>query len=79
MWSEGIVLCMRENVEGKVERVCMSVCMRYSARDIVGVHQSKGLWARRSAAPDSALQEGLVSLQGRLRVFHSLGQKPWPS
>lgn len=60
-------------------RVRVSVCMRCSARDIVGVHQSKGLWARRSAAPDSALQEGLVGLQGRLRVLHSLGQKPWPS
>lgn len=60
MWSEAIVWCMRENVEGKVECVCVWVCVRCRACDMAGVHQSKGRGARRLAAPDSALQEGLV-------------------
>lgn len=35
-------------------------CARRRACDMAGVHQSKGCRARRLAAPDSALQEGLV-------------------
>lgn len=38
----------------------VSVRARRCARDMAGVHQSKGRRARRLAAPDSALQEGLV-------------------
>lgn len=39
---------------------CECVCARCRACDMAGVHQSKGRQARRLAAPDSALQEGLV-------------------
>ena len=55
---------MRENVEGKVECVCVCpsepVCVRCRARDMVGEQQSKSCWDRRLAASDSALREGLV-------------------
>ena len=38
----------------------VSASARCRACDMAGVHQSKGRRARRLAAPDSALQEGLV-------------------
>lgn len=40
--------------------VCACACESRRARDMAGAHQSKGCRARRLAAPDSALQEGLV-------------------
>lgn len=47
MWSEGIVWCMRENVEGKVECVCMWAWVR------VAVHVTwQGYISQRAAGPD---------------------------
>lgn len=73
---------MRENVEGKVECVCVwayeRVCVRCRACDMAGGQQSKSCWDRRLAAPDSALQGKLVCWRAHSGSSFSAGQKLAP-
>lgn len=60
VWGYCMVQCGRMLRARWSVYACECVYARCRERDMVGVHQSKGRRARRLAAPDSALQEGLV-------------------
>lgn len=60
VWGYCMVQCGRMLRARWSVYACECVCARCRACDMAGVHQSKGRRARRLAAPDSALQEGLV-------------------
>lgn len=60
VWEYCMVQCGRMLRARWSVYACECVYAHCRARDMAGVHQSKGRRARRLAAPDSALQEGLV-------------------
>ena len=69
MWSGGIVSCMRENVEGKVECVCVWVWVR------AAVHVTwQGYISQRAAGPDVWLP---LTVHSR-RCWSGAGPTPSP-
>lgn len=80
MWSEGIVWCMRENVEGKVDCVCEWVCVCAPPCVWHGRGTSvKGLPGQTFGCPWQCTPGGAGLVKGPLRVLHSPGQKLGPS